>query len=122
MDLNIFVFGGFAKLIKARKRHVCYKCNKEIPKDIRYFFYSSAKYIPYYDDNDVRKCDRAYNTERYCVKCNTKQHYHITRSNKRRANCPDENFQFAWNGGWCNGAPDGGDGQYECHECNLHCN
>ena len=124
MDFNIFVFGGYAKKINARKMHYCHKCNRPIHKDDKYYFYSSAKYIPWYDLDEIRKCDRAYTIERYHIKCNTKQHYHIERANNRKGNCPDENFEYVWQGGWCGGShpcPDGGDVQLECHNCNLHC-
>ena len=87
-----------------------------------YFSYKSAAYDIWWDDfEEKRIVERQYINDKYCFRCNYETYSHNIRAKKRRNNCPDEDFQFVWNGGWCDGDPDGGDGLFECHKCNLIC-
>ncbi len=121
-DLNKCYLAKDAKIRKARKEHSCSICNRKILPKQRYFAFNSAAFLIWYDDFEEKEIvERIYVNDKYCHRCNYKKHSHDIRAQKRKDNCPDENFQFQWNGGWCDGAPDGGDGQFECHGCNLHC-
>lgn len=122
------LFVDKAKLIKARKEHQCCSCGNTIDKGRLYWNASTAQYIPYYDDdNDYtgeRKCERHYEQYKFCFKCNVKKMMSWYRADRRKENCPDERFEYVWQGGWCGGehaCPDGGDVELECHACNLHC-
>lgn len=46
---------------------------------------------------------------------------HRLRALGRIANCPNPDWFHEWQGGWCDGAPDGGDTKKVCMNCNLFC-
>jgi len=109
------------KIVKARKEHRCSECNKGIKKGEIY----GKKRLVYknevtedvfgWDSKKCHKCMRDF------VKNTYKMASSIIRAAKRKKNCPDEKFENQWNGGWCNGSPDGGDVSLVCNNCNLSC-
>ncbi len=112
------------KKTKARKAHYCDECNKKVIKKGDYYM---AKKHYHVDNEDYEP--RLYTwTERTCINCYSswpKIYYKLEQSRirgeKRKQNCPDADFYPVWQGGWSDGAPDGGDVRAECHKCNLHC-
>jgi len=121
-DINTCYIVPNATKRKANKNHNCSNCGGEILKSQRYFSFKSAHYHAWHDDIKAKRLvEREYINDKYCTKCNYKRFAHNIRANNRINDCPDGKFEFVWNGGWCDGAPDGGDGEFECRECNLNC-
>lgn len=118
----------------ARKIQHCDCCNGNIKKGQMYFY--ERQYIRFLDEKDINDASTwkmslsTYDNKecQFCIDNRAKRKYkeaqHKIRAEKRKANCPDADFKYEWQGGWCGGSnpyPDGGDVQLECHACNLHC-
>ena len=121
--LNLLIM----KSRKARKNHKCSICNKTINKGEIYEF--TRDYLSGTDDytferwifvNEIKECESCISKR---PKLKYKKEQHDIRAEKRRKNCPDEDFKPEWQGGWDSslGCADGGDVEWECHACNLHC-
>jgi len=112
---------------KANKNHKCSVCFVTIHGGEVYEH--RKEYHRFFDENKW-KYGLFTSEHKECPKCvinrakyKYKLEQHNVRAEKRRANCPDKNFQYVWQGGWDTelGCADGGDQKLECHACNLYC-
>ena len=105
----------------SKKQHRCDVCNGLIQKGESYLMvrrYNNHEGV--FFTYDIKECSR-------CIINKPKRNYkllqHMIRSEKRKANCPDADFKYVYQGGWDSalGCPDGGDVRSECSGCNLYC-